>query len=71
MRKSIRYYITTAGAEPTVRSVRVALSPADLAERAELTSPGTSEATPRRRRIASDGVRRFVKGAIEKRVGRG
>jgi hypothetical protein len=71
MRKSIRYYITTAGEEPTVRSVQVALTASELAERAETDAPLAKESVPQRRRLAPGGVRRLVKGAIVKRASRG
>jgi hypothetical protein len=71
MRKPIRYYITTSGEEPTVRSVRVSLTASELAERAETDDPRANERVPRRRRLAPGGVRRLVKGAIVKHASRG
>ena len=70
MRKSVRYYITTADEEPTVRSVRVAMRAAQLAERGDPGSSGPGESLPERRRFAPGRVRRLVEGAIVKRTQR-
>jgi hypothetical protein len=67
MQKSVRYYITTADAEPTVRSVRVAMRAAQLAERGDASASGADESLPERRRFAPGRVRRLVEGAIVKR----
>jgi hypothetical protein len=70
MRKTIRYYITNAGEEPTVRSVRVAMSAADRADHVETAAANEREPDPVRYRMAPSGVQRLVKGAISKRTGR-
>ena len=50
MQEPIRYYITKCGEEPTVRSVKVAVSPADLERPRDLEAPADeSPAVPRPR----------------------
>ena len=68
MQEQVRYYITKSGEEPTVRSVKVAVSPADLQRPYELEAPaGESPAVLDRDQDSKTGVQRLVSGAIRKR----
>ena len=66
MRNSVRYYITTGDAEPTVRSVRVAMRAAQHLDRADTDAAGSHESPAERRRFAPGRVRRLVEGVIVK-----
>lgn len=68
MQEPIRYYITKSGEEPTVRSVKVALNPANLDHPFDLgAAVEESQPTPRRDQEPQKGVQRLVSGAIRKR----
>jgi len=71
MQKPIRYYITKRGEEPTVRSVKVALSAAEAEDRvprdANATDPAVSAKRESLRRLDGASVRRLVKHAVRRR----
>ena len=71
MQKPIRYYITTSGEEPTVRSVHVALGQSEPRVESE-TSALTSESPLAERPVAAPAaeVTRRVKDVIRRTVDR-
>ncbi len=70
MQKPIRYYITTSGEEPTVRSVEVALGRVSRPESVD-TVPAAPEPAETRAPVSPAVVTRLVKDAIQKRPRRG
>jgi hypothetical protein len=68
MQEQIRYYITKSGEEPTVRSVKIALNPADHEfsvdpglDAEDVRPPMRAEPKPK------SGVQRLMNGAMRKR----
>ena len=71
MQDPIRYYITKSGEEPTVRSVRVALGPAENAVETEptaLADTAIAEPTQMRKQVGEQAidVKRRVKAAMRR-----
>jgi hypothetical protein len=67
VQKPIRYYITKSGEEPTVRSVKVALSAPVADDRVEQEATAPADATQKPEVPRPVVVKRLVKRAIRKK----